>query len=371
MDLGAPERNSKTSLTQRFLDAFQKFDFYQAVRLLEVVRAQTVSKTGSQQALLGHAGPPDNEATRFRGIPTLSFPPSPICHAEQTYDDVDGDPHQIEIAVAFLSLFGTQGALPRHYTEHVVERVRNGDSSLLEFLNLFQHRTLSFLYRAWVKHRISPSVQLGRLADRDSSIDQITEILLALCGLGTRQLIAQSHIDPDFVAFYSGHLSRNVSRTESLHKIVSDYYGIPVQIVEFIGRWVPIPESSQSHLERSPRANANLGSNAVSGSRMFDQTSTVRLRLGPLSYADFQRFLPGCRDYEQLCQVVRYLLGIEFDFEVQLVLKATEVPMGQLGSVAGPRLGVDFWVSSKPAEQDVDDVLFRPTIQGFREQSSQ
>lgn len=363
MDLGSPERNAPSPLIERLLKSPERFDFFQAVRLLEMIPSSPEDSKKPLPTLLGHAGPPQSEAVRFRGIPTLSFPPSAICNASQTYDDIDGHPLQIELAVAFLSLFGTQGALARHYTEQIIERVRAGDSNLLEFLNLFQHRAISFLFRAWTKHRLPPAVELGRLQDRESFLDQVTTVLLSLCGLGTVSLIKQSHIDPNFVAYYAGHLSRPQASAESLQRVLADYYSIPIEVREFIGRWISIPVSSQSALARSPRSNANLGINAVSGSRSYDHTSTLRIRLGPLNRSEFQKFLPGTRHYEQLCQIARYMLGVEFDFEVQLVLKASDVPMGQLGGQdSAPRLGVDFWIQSAIPTADVDDVLFRPTI---------
>ena len=331
MDLGSQERNATSALMVRLLDSPQKFDFFQAVRLLETMRSSSEDQGKSTHALLGHAGPPQSESVRFRGIPTLSFPASAICNANQTCDDIDGSPQQLELAVAFLSLFGTQGSLPRHYTEHIIERVREGDFNMLEFLNLFQHRSISFLFRAWAKHRLPPAVELGRLHSRESRVDQVTALLLSLCGLGTSSLISQSHIDSDFVAYYSGHLSRPQASAESIQQILSDYYSIRVEVREFVGRWIPIPVTSQTSLAKSPRSNANLGANAVSGARTYDHTSTVRVLLGPLNRHEFQRFLPGAEDYEQLCQITRYMLGMEFDFEVQLVLKAIDVPMGQLG----------------------------------------
>ena len=369
MDLGSEKRHATPPVIGRLLGAPQTFEFYQAVRLLERERlgrtASPSELTPAQRlAPLGHLGPPELESVRIRGIATLNFPPSPICHAEQKYDDVDGLPTQVELSVAFLSLFGSQGALPRHYTEQIIERVRAADESLLEFLNLFQHRALSLLFRAWLKYRLSPSVEIGRLRDPNAGLDQTTRLLMSLCGLGTELLVSQSRIDPDFVAYYSGNLSRGTTRSESLRNVLGDYFSIPVEVQEFVGRWIRLPLDSQSHLQNSPRANSQLGYNTVSGSRVFDQTSTVRLRIGPLSRQTFQRFLPGSEDYLKLCEIIKYMLGVEFDFEIQLILKAEDVPVARLGDDANaPRLGVDFWMNSRPVTHDVDDVLFRPTIQ--------
>ena len=54
------------------------------------------------------------------------------------------------------------------------------------------------------------------------------------------------------------------------------------------------------------------------------------------------------------------MVGMEFDFEVQLVLKKDEVPACQLTRDApvGPRLGWTTWLCTAPPAADVEDVAF-------------
>lgn len=370
---------SQVSATERVLDIPHKFEFFQAVRELERERLrgetnrETHSRSDSEKFVaVGYDGPPDREVIHFRGLPTLNFPPSPICQAEQIYDDVDGNPTQVELSVTFLSLFGPNGSLPRHYTERILERLRaHDDPTLMEFINLFHHRALSLFYRAWQKHRLTPSVELGRLLPDHEGIDILTRSLMSLCGLSTEHLLDSSHLDIDLLAYYSGHLSRRTGRSEAIQKILAHYFAIPIEIEEFVGRWIKIPEESQTWLQNSPHANCGLGRNTVSGSRVFDQTSLVRVGLGPLRIAQFRRFLPGSESYRILCELLKLLLGVDFDFEVQLILRAEDVPVLELSSSQsstgnpesmGPRLGVDSWLSSHGFEDDVRDVVFRPTL---------
>ncbi|MCA8990811.1 MAG: type VI secretion system baseplate subunit TssG [Planctomycetaceae bacterium] len=379
--------------TERLLKSVHKFDFFQAVRLLERRHAQAHSAIsgvegkggdGSSRDLVavGHGGPPHSEAVTFRGIATLNFPPSPICFAEQQFDSVDGHPTSVSLSVAFLSLFGPLGALPRHYTEQVVERVRaHGDSTLQEFLNFLHHRTISLFYRAWQKYRFVPSVELGRALSGHGGLDKYSAILLALAGLSNLPLVEESGLNADFVSYYAGHLSRPGGRGEAMRKIIHDYFQVTVSIQEFVGRWVRIPRESQTSMTNVAHANCSLGQNTVSGTRVYDQTATVRICLGPLTLTEFRRFLPGSDSYQNLCAVIKLILGVEVDFEIQLILQGSDVPPLALGAapsgassehvsdstpaaapVPGPRLGVDTWTSSHGFEEDVYDVILKPTI---------
>ena len=102
--------------------------------------------------------------------------------------------------------------------------------------------------------------------------------------------------------------------------------------------------------------------------------SRFRLRLGPLTYAQFEEFLPDPRptaarkSFYLLAQLVRVFVGSEYDFDVQLALAAGEVPEAHLSqpheAAAGPRLGWNLWlVSAPPAPAapdapDADDAAF-------------
>ncbi len=96
------------------------------------------------------------------------------------------------------------------------------------------------------------------------------------------------------------------------------------------------------------------------GARVWNVTSKFRIRLGPLSYAQFRRFIPSGDALEPVSQLVRQYVGGEFDFDVQPVLRGEEVPWCRLGGnpADAARLGWNTWVRSGPFDRDVDDAVF-------------
>jgi len=92
--------------------------------------------------------------------------------------------------------------------------------------------------------------------------------------------------------------------------------------------------------------------------RVWSLENNFRLRLGPLSYEQFCRYLPGRDGLRPLCQLVRAYVGSEFDFTVQPVLRAAEVPPCRAGG-QGPvrsQLGWNTW-----APQPTSCVVMQPT----------
>ena len=70
--------------------------------------------------------------------------------------------------------------------------------------------------------------------------------------------------------------------------------------------------------------------------------------------------MPHRKAFFLLCHLVRLYVGPGLDFDVQLVLKADEVPEYRLGdeSGVGARLGWNVWVRSRPLGRDPDDAAF-------------
>ncbi|HUR26605.1 MAG TPA: type VI secretion system baseplate subunit TssG, partial [Planctomycetota bacterium] len=128
----------------RLCEEPQDFEFFQAVRLLELEAGRA-----GERAPIGFDAPPEREALRIRAAPSLAYPAAPL---PSLTTGADGTP---ELRQSTLGLVGALGVLPQHYTELVLKRVQQKDFALSDFLDLFHHRAAAFIFRAWRKYRFA------------------------------------------------------------------------------------------------------------------------------------------------------------------------------------------------------------------------
>ena len=330
---------SDPSLEETLFAEGYRFDFFQAVRLLELIYAE--------RKPVGRQASPSEEVVRFRTHLSLSFPPSAVQDLERAREG-DGP---ARMTAAFMGLIGPLGVLPRHYTELMLERARRHDGTLRDFLDLFDHRIISFFYRAWEKYRFHVAFER---AAKSGGYDPFSLHLFDLIGMGTAGLRGRLEFGDEALLFYAGLLGQHPRSASAIASILNDYFAMPVTVAQFVGQWLEITQENRTRLGV---ANNALGSSAVAGTRTWDQQAKFKLRVGPLEYSEFTHLLPGGDAYRPFVQLVRYCTGQECDFDVQLVLKAAEVPWCRLGETRA-RLGFSTWLKTSEFKRDADQVIF-------------
>src|SRR5262249_29186354 len=88
---------------------------------------------------------------------------------------------------------------------------------------------------------------------------------------------------------YSGFLAHRPRNAVSLEAMLRSCLQLPVEIVQFQGQWLRLDQANCSALGQ---ANVGMGINVIVGDRVWDVQGKIRIRLGPLTYAQFQAFLP-------------------------------------------------------------------------------
>jgi type VI secretion system protein ImpH len=362
---------AQRSVEQRLFEEPHAFDFFQAVRLLEMIDPARES--------VGRSGSPGREVVRFRALPSLNFPPSPL------YDLTRAEGSRPPVmTVAFFGLHGPSGVMPRHYTEMIfrLDRERKGEErrALREWFDLFNHRLLSLFYRAGTKYRFWVGYERNHraAAGRQAGDDVFLRSLESFAGIGTRGLSGRltvsaapaagarprklAGVEDQSLLFYAGLLAQQKRNAVGLAALLRDYFGVPVEVEQFVAQWLQLEPANQTRLGGD---NGELGVSTIAGEKVLDYQGKFRIRLGPLDYATFTDFLPDrtatpqSKAFFLLSHLTRLYVRLELDFEVQLVLRSDGIPECQLAEqTPGPRLGWNTWLISGQPDRDAADVCF-------------
>lgn len=314
------------------------FEFFQAVTLLQRLQ--------EDRQPVGRFSNPEDEAVRFSVNPQLAFPASQI----QGLDWEEGSSPRL--AVNFMGLTGPLGVLPYCYSELILERMRGKDRTLQDFLDMFNHRMISFFHRAWEKYRFPVTYCLG-------DEDRFTQRLLDLVGLGTPGLQQRQSVPDEALLHYLGLLDLQPRSAAALEQILEDYFEVPVEVEQFVGSWYRLDSASQSRVEEGDTEAEQLGIGIVVGDEVWDQQSRARIKIGPMNLQRYRDFLPQGTAYEPLRAFTRFFSNDEFDFEIQLILEREEVPRCEVGSdgQAAPQLGWVTWLKSAPFQREASETI--------------
>ncbi len=324
------------------------FSLFAALRLLE--------QSFSEQPRLGESRRAADDAVRLGQAPHLSFAPCDVAEVASSEDE------RVHLEQYVFGLFGPNGALPLHLTELAYERrLQKEDATLVDFLNLFQHRLISLFYRAWAD--AEPTVNL----DRPES-DRFRLFVGALIGLAPSTAHDADAV-PDHAKLYrAGLLAAQPRSAEGLEALLADYFGIPVEVRQFIGSWLDIPADLRCRLGDAQSSMLNV--NATLGSSTWQCQHKFEIALGPLPRSSFTDFLPGAPGLTRLRSLVRLYTNDEWEWQVRLLLRDVDIPGIRLGGTeeGASRLGWTSWLGEHHA--DAADVVIQEQAAGDRLQTA-
>jgi type VI secretion system protein ImpH len=366
--MASPQWRSDPALIDRLFQEPYRFDFFQAVRLLEWI--------GSGRVAVGHDGPFNHEIVHFAQHLTLQFPASalhsflsaiepvrPRADEDSNDSDLVGEP--LQLVTSFMGLIGPLSALPTVYTEELIGLKERDRRTAIEFLNLFHHRLVSFFYRSWEKYNLPTLWETNRnKRNRESSADDPLSVhLFDFLGLGSASLRDRQAFADSSLLFYTGIFAQQHRSALMLERLLRDYFGHPTSVLSFAGQWLRLEPEQRSRMGRTGAFN-ELGKDIVVGRKVWDLQSKFRVRIGPLTFDQFRDFLPGGAACDRLMELVRFYARAEFAFDVQPVLKAEDVPDCQLsGNLSkAAQLGRYSWLKRRAFLDDADQAVFRPNV---------
>lgn len=340
-----------------------RFDFFQAVRLLE--RAALMAGEECAQEPVAGSAPPARELVHFTAQSSLSFVGSDILRLEQRQtqdtEHAGGELKQWKMEVGFSGLIGSQGVMPYYLTELVLRELREKNTALRDFLDLFNHRHISLLYQAWHKYQLPVNYERQRLR-QEREPDLFSQALASLSGLGTSEMRYRMQVPDEALLGMAGHLSRQQCSAAALASMIRHYFGLNVRIEQFSGQWDDLPEDVLCRLpgpEFLQGVNNCLGVNTVLGTQCFQAQNKFRVVVEPMVYEQFMTIAPGSTKLEALKSFIQFSAGVEMDFEISVTLFTGQVVPVQLTDESDyqPLLGWNTHMSSEQQNQRVQITL--------------
>lgn len=340
-----------------------RFDFYQAVRLLEQIRPD--------RAPMGHGGA-NAEPIAFRSKVGLDFPASDLVSADFPEDAA----HPVRLTVAFMGLAGGSGPLPPPFTDLVIQRTAARDYATRDFLDIFNHRLISFLYRSRKKHRIA-------LNSRPPEQTEWARWLFDLSGLeyaARSSRRRETRYWTRSLLRYAGILSNQVRSMSALEAVLSDFFKVRVTGEQLLGRWLVIEARDRTHIGVRKGRNNRLGVDTVVGKRAWDQMGRIRLSVDGAPLDRVRDFLPYSRGdaslgdgrgITALQRITRVFLNQDIDVDLEVALAPGQRSGTRLSRKNDFRLGWTSWLSTRNSRTTDDHLRLRlPALQDDRSLST-
>lgn len=262
----------------------------------------------------------------------------------------DTDDGRVRITANVMGMAGATPALPPAYSELQLQRRRLRDFSFARFLNLFDHRALSFFYRITRKYRWPLQAERAE-ANGD---DPIGRAALALAGFGVDGAHRRLHVADAALVPLVAHLADARRSAASVETVLRAVIGLPLRIVQAQPVWMAVPASEQTRLGSVAGQFAQLGGStagavdgAMIGNAVLDVQHHYVVEIGPVSYAQLQRFCAGTDMRRLVAEICVLAAGMEHRPSIRLLIEPGEIPPLRLGDETMPALlGRTGWLGA-------------------------
>ncbi|WP_028225432.1 type VI secretion system baseplate subunit TssG [Paraburkholderia ferrariae] len=324
-----------------------RMNFMQLCRLLEV---RAPDRPG-----LGTRDTPGHEPVRFGSWPRAGFPAGEVAAVDfgdtgDTTDEADeaAPPVLPTVRTTFMGLYGVDAAMPPHLIDDIVLR-EEGHEVVESFLDRFDHRFVTMLYRAWKKYRYPESFRPG-------GTDAHSRNLLSLVGFGWGDKPKRAGLPDCRMLALLGLLNLKTRTPEGLAGVIAlAVPGVEVRVDEFFAVLTrpgqPLPLSSRPAAQ-GEGARRGLGGGYVLGRRLAYRSRAARVTLRPANAQQAHDLLPGAWLNRELLAFVRLYVGVKADVHLRMQVSSRIAPLPAIGAVSAgpaPRLG---WTTVLPAEDE-------------------
>ena len=307
-------------IIKNILSNAKQYDFFNVVSSIQRAHPEALDVGGRDL--------PNKEIIRFTPTLSLGFPGSEVS-AVGVQEDKDGN-SRFTISSNVMSIYGHASPIPAYYTEQLIAHERDDDNTIpRKFLDIFNHRILSLLYRSWQKYHAESDY-------RGDGSSAHAQRLLTMLGL---DVPAAKQVGLPLTAMlgYAGLLTQSPRSAAALEAILQDWFKpLSVRVEQCTAMWTDIDRQDQCRLGK---ANSKLGEAAVLGDRSHNQLSAFTVCIGPLPREDFFGFLPEAKQRGMLEAILKLYNPDNLLCELELHIEGESLDEAALGPHGG-RLGL-------------------------------
>lgn len=285
---------------------------------------------------------PSQEPYRLGQVASMIFPPREIATLME-------EGQQLKIALYSLGVWGPNSVLPLHLSELAYVHTSRQEEGLNDFTDIFHHRALSQFYRAWFLCQDTATL--------DNPKDELFSFYIGSLSGFDAQEIAPHPLPVHARLASAPHFIREARNPSGLLDSLRHYFGLPMQLQEFTLQWISLTAADQTRLGH-PRSACRLGDGAILGDTVPDIQHKFQLVLGPLTLPQYLSFTPWGPDMPVLREWVRSFTGVEYSWDVRLLLAADQVPLADLSGAH--QIGYAAWLERQPSEAPVAGMCFEP-----------
>ena len=362
--MATPNRRKVSDLTKKIESSPWRFDFFQLVKLLE-------NETNTSNEV-GDFTPVNLEKIKFKTNPQLNFEPAPIKSIQRVKkqnqqrkrsEAAPKETMQSELEVNFWGLNGSAGTLPFHYSELITQRMRNNDYALRDFIDIFNHRSLSLFYKSWQKHR--PWLQHPSKDEVVSKykVNHHQEILKGLTGLSGEHNASFNKPEGAWLN-YAGFASARICSASTLKQAINHHFDLSVRINEFKGQWEHMPADVRARLadRKSNGMNNVLGVSALLGARCWNAQNRFEVEIVEIEYEQFMTFSPGSEKLNALYELIKFKVGTELDFDLVLKVQKSKLHPASFKSGKQPQLGWNSRLQGRTKNKNESNDIIKVSI---------
>lgn len=344
--MASQDRSTANHIIYDLVKHSEQYSFFQAVQLLNDYH-RLVSNEEGKEAL-------KETLIQFSVNPQLSHNRADI---ESIFVEERDEKFVAQLSVNFLGLYGAASPLPAFYSEAILQ-AETSDDSTKDFMDLFNHRMISLVYKCWEKYRYyklykNNSYNNPFSCREEGDSDPFSDWMFALCGLVKPEQRNDPDIDWNRLLPFIGMLGMRCHSASMIESVLRYYFKFKsLSICSNMLRFVEIEEDQQNRLGQQC---ATLSHDLVLGKQVEDRSGKFRIKIVKLSYEQFVQFLPDGEYYVPLRKIVNYILRDQLDYDIELQLQKQEVPALLLTDYNQEKLGWTTWVGAH--EQDSKSVI--------------